>query len=192
MGGVIARFTSIRSPPVWILATIFGTFPSWCTAWRVSADETPATPSSFAISFACASVNVSCVPGQEEVVHEVRAGLAELREVGDHRSVCLDDVSAAARPERAAADVLLGGARDGQVRADRGQRVERRALRLVESFGEARDRDHQADADGEAQQRQDRAAAAAEELGAEVPEIEHTPIEPRPSKTRLRIRSSSR
>ena len=32
VGGVIARFTSIRSPPVWILATIFGTFPSWCTA----------------------------------------------------------------------------------------------------------------------------------------------------------------
>ena len=38
--------------------------------------------------------------GQEEVVHEVRARLAELREVGDHRLVRLHEIAAraAARP----------------------------------------------------------------------------------------------
>ena len=73
VGGAIARFTSICSPPVWILATIFGTFPSWCTACRVSPAETAATPSSAAISFACACGERELRARQEEVVHEVRA-----------------------------------------------------------------------------------------------------------------------
>ena len=47
-------------------ATIFGTFPSWCTACRVSPAETAATPSRAAISFACSCVNVSCVPGRKK------------------------------------------------------------------------------------------------------------------------------
>ena len=47
-------------------ATIFGTFPSWCTACRVSPAETASTPSSAAISFACACVNVSCAPGRKK------------------------------------------------------------------------------------------------------------------------------
>ena len=148
VGGAITRLTSIWSPPVWIFATIFGTFPSWCTAWRVSPAETAPTPSRAAISFACACGERQLRPRQEEVVHELRAGLAELREIGDDRLVRLDDVASAAAAERPAARVLLCLARHRQVGADAGERIEGRALRLVEPFREARDRDHEADADG--------------------------------------------
>ena len=96
VGGAIARLTSIRSPPVWISATIFGTFPSWWTACRVRPAETAATPSSPAISFACACGEGELRPRQEEVVDELRAGLAELGEIGDDGLVRLDDVAAAA------------------------------------------------------------------------------------------------
>ena len=85
---------------------------------------------------------------QEEVVDEVRPGLAELGEVGDHSLVCLDDVAAAATAEGPAARIFLCRARQGQVGTDARERVERRALRLVETPREARDRDHEADADG--------------------------------------------
>ena len=100
--------------------------------------------------------------------------------------VRLDDVARAAAAERTAARVLLGRARHRQVGADAGERIEGRALRLVEPFREARDRDHEPDADGKAEQRDDRAAAPAEELGAEVAEVEHGRIEPRRLKTELR------
>ena len=103
---------------------------------------------------------------QEEVVHELRPRLAELRKVGDDGLVRFDHVSCAAAAERPAAGVLLGRARHRQVRADPRQRVERRALRLVEPLREARDRDHEPDADGEAEQRQDRPAATAQKLRA--------------------------
>jgi hypothetical protein len=115
---------------------------------------------------------------QEEVVDELRPSLAQLGEVGDDGLVRLDDV-APAPVEGSAARILLRSPGHGQVGADPRERVERRALRLVEPLREARDRDHEADADGKAEQRQDRAAAAAQELGAQVPEVEHTRIEPR-------------
>ena len=120
-------------------------------------------------------------------MHEVRAGLAELREVGDDGLVRLDDVTTATAAERSSACVLLGRARHRQVGADAGERVESRALRLVEPFREARDRDHEADADGKAEQRHDRAATAAHELCAEIAEVEHGRIEPRRLKTELRL-----
>ena len=69
---------------------------------------------------------------QEEVVHELRAGLAELREIGHDGPVRLDDVTRTAAAERASACVLLGRAGHRQVGADAGERVEGRALRLVE------------------------------------------------------------
>ena len=71
VGGAIARFTSIRSPPVWMLATIFGTLPSWCTAWSVSPAETASTPSSSAISWP-APRERQLRARQEEVVDELR------------------------------------------------------------------------------------------------------------------------
>ena len=81
---------------------------------------------------------------QEEVVDEMRAGLAELREVGDHRLVRLQQVAvaaAAAGPAEAAALILLRLQRHGQVGADAGERVQRLLLRIVEPVREARDRD---------------------------------------------------
>ena len=114
-------------------------------------------------------------PRQEEVVHEVRSRLAELGEVGDNGLIGLDDVAAAA--ERPAARVLLGRAGHRQVGADAGERVERGTLRLVEPLREPGDGDHETDADCEPEQREDRPAASAHQLGAEVPEVEHRQIE---------------
>ena len=124
-------------------------------------------------------------PRQEEVVHEMTAGLAELGEIGDHGLVRLDDVAFAT--EGPATRVLRGLARHRQVRADTGERVERRGLRIVEPLREARDRDHEADADRESEQREDRSAAAAQEFRTEIPEVEHGLIETGCLKTQLRL-----
>jgi hypothetical protein len=74
--------------------------------------------------------------GQEEVVHEVLARLAELREVGDRGLVGLQDLAVAAAaaegPAEPAAGVLLGRERHRQVGADARERVERRLLGVVE------------------------------------------------------------
>ena len=169
VGGWIRRATSIRSPPAWILATIFGTLPSWCTAWRSRPDETAPTSPSAAISCAWLSRERQLRAGEEEVVDEVVAGLAELREVGHDRAVRLDEVAAGAGEHP-----LLGHlACDGQVGADPGERVERRLLRALEPVREARDRDHEADAEREPGERDDRPTLAPEQLGAEVAQVEH-------------------
>ena len=92
-------------------------------------------------------------PGQEEVVDEVRARLSELREVGDHRLVRLDQVavcSAAARPALKAARVLLlRRERHRQVGADAGERVECLLLRLVEAARDTCDHDDERDPEPE-------------------------------------------
>ena len=107
--------------------------------------------------------------GEEEVVDEVVAGLAELGEVGHDRAVRLDEVTAGAGEHP-----LLGHlAGDGQVGADPGERVERRLLRALEPVREARDRDHEADAEREPGERDDRPSLAPEQLGAEVAQVEH-------------------
>ena len=110
-------------------------------------------------------VNVSCVPGRKKSWTKCVPGLAELREVGDHGLVRLDDVAAAATAaERPAAARIrpAAAARHRQVGADarRAGRASRSAPRRA--LREARDRDHEADADGEAEQRQDRAASTAD------------------------------
>ena len=109
---------------------------------------------------------------QEEVVDEVRPRLAQLGKVGDDGLVRLDDVAAAAAAERPAG-ILLGSAGHRQIGPDRGERVERRALRLVEPLREARDRDHEPDAEREAEQGEDRTAAPAQELADQVGDVEH-------------------
>ena len=108
---------------------------------------------------------------------EVRAGLAELREVGDHRLVRLEEVAvaaAAARAAEAAALVLLRLQRHRQVGADARERVQRLLLRAVEAVREARDRDHERDAEPEPEQRDDRPRTAPHELVAQVADVEHT------------------
>ena len=184
---MIARSTSIRSPPVSICATIFGTFPSWCTAWRVRPDETAATPSRPAISFACASVKVSCVPGRKKSWTKCVPALPSLERSVITAWFASTTSRAAAAAEGPAARILLRRARHGQVGTDARERVERRALRLVETPREARDRDHEADADGQAEQRQDRAASTADQLGAQVAEVEHTRSKPPRSKSGVRL-----
>ena len=112
---------------------------------------------------------------QEEVVHEVRAGLAELREVGDGGLVRLDQVAAAAAaagPE-AAGVLLRRRERDGQVGADRRERVERASSARGRGRARACDGDHERDADREAGKREDRPRSSAEQLAANVAEVEH-------------------
>ena len=53
-------------PPVFSLATIFGTTPSWCSASSVRPCVTCATPAIDAICFAADCWNVSCVPGRKK------------------------------------------------------------------------------------------------------------------------------
>ena len=107
--------------------------------------------------------------GEEEVVDEVVAGLAELGEVGHYGAVRLDEV-----PAGAGEHPLLGHlAGDGQVGADPGEWVERRLLRALEPVREARDRDHETDAEREPGERDDRPSLAPDQLGAEVAQVEH-------------------
>ena len=125
---------------------------------------------------------------QEEVVHEVRAGLAELGQVGEDGLVRLDQVAIGATPARsaeaAAAEalilLLLRLQRDGQVGADAGERVERLVLRTVEPLRQARDRDDEGHTEPEADDGDDGARPPADQLVAEIPQVEHrSPIEHR-------------
>ncbi len=116
-------------------------------------------------------------PGQEEVVHEVLARLAELRQVGEHRLVRLDHLAraaaAAARPGEAARCCCCG------------ESVTVRSVPMLDSGfsavfcawssprGERHDRDHEADADREPEHGEDRPRLAAQQLVAEVREVEH-------------------
>jgi hypothetical protein len=111
-------------------------------------------------------------PRQEEVVHELRAGLAELREVGDRRLVRLNDLATTASAAEAAR-VLLRRQRHGEVRSDRRERVERGLLGPVEPTREAGDRDHERDAECKPHEREDRSRSATHELATQVAEIEH-------------------
>ncbi len=86
VGGAMFRLTLMRSPPVLIFATIFGTLPSWCTACRVRPEETAATPSSAAICFAWLCANVSCVPGRKKSWTKWAPGLPSFE-----RSVITDE-----------------------------------------------------------------------------------------------------
>ena len=110
-------------------------------------------------------------------MHEVLARLPELRQVGDHRLVRLHEIpvaaAPAARPAEARRLILLRRQRDGDVGADAGERIERLLLRAVEAVGEARDRDHERDADAETEQCHDRARTAPHELVPHVRHIEH-------------------
>ena len=102
VGRGICRLTWICWPPALIFATIFGTVPDWCTAASTRPLETDATPSTFAIWAAVRLRERQLRAGQEEVVDELVAGLAELREIGDHRLIGLDHLAPAA--EAAAAE----------------------------------------------------------------------------------------
>ena len=163
VGGAIARVTSIRSPPVWIWRRSSAPCPPGAPPGASSPAETAATPSSSAISAACLFGEGELRAREEEVVDELLARLAQLGEVGDRRPDSPRRRRAAAAAERVRL-LLRGRARHGQVGADRRQRVERRALRLVESLRQARDRDHEADTEGEPEQRQDGPAGPAPEL----------------------------
>ena len=163
-------------PPVFSFATIFGTIPSWCSASRVRPWVTCATPSIDAICVGGGLLERQLRPRQEEVVDEMRAGLAELREVGDHRLVRLQQIAVAAPaagPPKPTALILLRLQRHGQVGADPRERVQRLLLRLVEPVRQARDRDDERDPQAEAEQRQDRACATPDELVAQVADVEH-------------------
>jgi hypothetical protein len=110
-------------------------------------------------------------PRQEEVVHELSSGLAELREVGDRGLVRLHDLAAAAAAK--AAGVLLRRQRHGEVGSDRREWIERGLLGPVEPAREAGDRDHERNAEREPNEREDRSRSATEELATQVAEIEH-------------------
>ena len=180
VGGVIRRWMLNVCPPAFSVATIFGTVPSWCSAisTRPVADGRDAGQLLDLLRLRDRERELRA--GEEEVVDEVLPGLPELRQVGDDGAVRRQEVAsvaaASAAPERPAAEasvVRLRGARDGEVGADAGQRVERRLLRLVEPVRDRRDRDDERHAEAEAEHRQDRARAAAEELVAHVAEEEH-------------------
>ncbi len=111
-------------------------------------------------------------------MNEVRARLAELREIGDDRQIGLDQVpvgaTAAARTALEPARVLLGrGERHRQVGADPGQGIQRLLLRLIEAARDAGDHDHERNAEAEPECREDRASATANELVSQVAQIEH-------------------
>ena len=95
--------------------------------------------------------------GEEEVVNEVLARLAELRQVGEHGLVRLDHrarvAAAAGTAAGEAALLLLRRERDRQIGADARQRVQRGLLRLVEPARQRHDRDHEPDADARARAR---------------------------------------
>ena len=95
--------TVSRWPPVLSLATIFGTVPSWWTALRTrpARDRRDAGERRDLLRLALREGELRA--RQEEVVDEVRAGLAELREVGDRRLVRLEHLAAAAEAAAAAA-----------------------------------------------------------------------------------------
>ena len=92
--------TSIRWPPVLILATIFGTVPSWWTRaqHRPARDRGDAVERGDLLRLALRERELRA--RQEEVVDEVRAGLAELREVGDRGLVRLEHVAGRRRRRR--------------------------------------------------------------------------------------------
>ncbi len=120
---------------------------------------------------------------------EVRSGLPELRQVGDHRLVRAQKVSVAAtatRAAEAAAGVLLRLQRDGQVGADAGEWVERLLLRAIEAVREARDRDDERDGEPEPDEGEDRPGATADELVAEIAEVEHSPSRSKRPESSLR------
>ena len=64
---------------------------------------------------------------------------------------------------------ISSGRVTGQVRADPGERLEHLILSLVEAVAQRGDRDHQADAQAEPERREEGAALAAAQLGADVP-----------------------
>jgi len=66
VGGLIARSTWIRCPPVRKRATIFGTVPSWWTATSMRPCELAETFFAAATWRACFSGKVSCVPGRKK------------------------------------------------------------------------------------------------------------------------------
>ncbi len=121
---------------VFSVATIFGTTPSWCSASNVRPCVTWATSRDRRDLAGRALLERELRPGQEEVVHEVGAGLAELRQVGDDREVRLDQITipaAATGTTLKPARVLLGRRQgDRQIGADPGERVQRLLLRLVQ------------------------------------------------------------
>ena len=83
--------------------------------------------------------------GEEEVVDEALAGLAELGEVGHTERFA----STRSRPAPGKPPPARQLARHGQVGADPGEWVERRLLRAFEPVREAGDRDHEAHAERE-------------------------------------------
>ena len=110
-------------------------------------------------------------------MHEVRARLAELREIRDHRLVRSDQVAiAASLPAEAESGLalLLRRKGDREVRADSGERIECLLLRPVETVRQAGDRDHQRDAEPQAEQRDNGARSPAYELVPQVAEVEHS------------------
>ena len=197
VGGFSRPVMVCRCPPVLNVATIFGTVPSWCSASSISPLDTSDTPDSAAIRFACDCGNVSCVPGRKKSCTKCWPGLPSF-----DRSVRTDwfawitcaGVAAAARgPAKPPVLLLLRRERDRQVGADARERVQRRLLRLVEPAGERDDRDHEADADRESEHGEDRPRLAAQQLVAQVREVEQrVPIQPPQGEDGLRPAEGSR
>ena len=147
-----------------------------------------ATPSSDAICCAALCWNVSCVPGRKKSCTKCVPGLPSFeRSVRTERfdwirSRFPPPPPPGRRSRRRRSRLillLLRLKRDGQVGADAGERIERLVLRAVEALREARDRDDECHPETEADERDDRARPPADELVAEIPQIEHrSRIEP--------------
>ena len=91
--------------------------------------------------------------------------------------VAVPAAAASAEPPKPAW-FCCGCERDGEVGADVGERVERLLLGAAEAAREAGEGDHERDADAEPEERHDRARATAEQLVAEVPQVEHDQTKP--------------
>ena len=116
----------------------------------------------------------------ERVARELLTGLAELVEPDARAAVLraellpllLRELAERAGPG-AEVEVEVERPRDGEVGADAGERLEHLLLGVVDPTREGRDGDDEADADGEAEGGQERAAGPAPELREGVREGEH-------------------
>ena len=153
-----------------------GTVPLMLTALSVRLPAASSTPSSAASFVICEAGKLSCAADMKSVRVNFSPGSACVLRSNARPPVLLLELVALllgqpGRPLALAVD--LQRPRDGHVRADAGQRLQHLVLRLVEARGERADRDHEPDADAEAERGEERAALAAAQLGDQVREIEH-------------------
>ena len=125
-------------------------------------------------------------------MNEFVAGLAELREIRDHRLIRLDHLAAAtAKATATGAATLrcvlrLWRERHGEIGANARKGIERLRLGLVEPTRQRRYGDHERDTNRQAENREDRPALAPHELAPQITEEEHVQPFKQPS---LRVTS---